>query len=493
MTTTSDAVDTAHTYDFAIIGTGFGGLCAAIKLMAQGERDFVLLERADSVGGTWRDNSYPGCACDVASILYSFSFEQNPDWSRTFPSQPELWDYLKRVADKYGVTPYIRFKHPVTMTEYDPAANLWRLQTPHGTVSARFVISAAGGLSEPARPDIPGLDTFKGALFHSAQWDHAHELDGERVAVIGTGASSIQIIPAIAPIAARVDVYQRTAAWVAPRLDRVVKPRQKALRRTPLKWVLRSLVYLRGEASALFFTRYPAGMRLLQALLLNHLKRRVKDPVLREKLTPTYTVGCKRVLISDDFYPAMQRENVHLITDGIREITERGVVTVDGTEREVDTIVLCTGFHATDNPMTTRVRGRDGRTLAEHWAETGEEAYLGTLVHGFPNYFFITGPNTGIGHTSLVFMIESQVHFIMKCIREHRAGRLKNVEIRRDVQDAFNVRMQEHMKSTVWASGGCKSWYQNSRGKVTTLWPQLTFVFWWKLRRLRLGDFEQGQ
>jgi len=475
-------------HDFVIIGAGFSGLCAGIKLKSIGEEDFVILERGDSVGGTWRDNSYPGCACDVMSVLYSFSFEQNPDWTRTFPTQEEIWEYLKKTAEKYGLLPHIRFRQFVSLSTYDEGARLWRVHTADGILSARILISAAGGLSEPAFPKIPGLDSFQGKTFHSAQWDHAYDLAGKRVAVIGTGASAIQVVPSVAPLVEQLDLYQRTPAWVAPRNDKAVPNWVKALRRTPLVWLSRWFVYLRGEASVLLFTRFPAVMRLLQRLLVRHIQNQVNDPELAARLTPDYTVGCKRILISDDWYPAFNRTNVRLITEGIREIQENGVVTTDGKLRAADAIILCTGFQATDNPATDRIRGRGGVSLAENWKESGEEAYLGTLVHGFPNFFLLVGPNTGIGHTSLVFMIEAQVHFMIRTLKEWRRGTLSEIEIRKNVQDRFNERLHERMKRTVWASG-CKSWYQNKNGKVTTLWPGFTFVFWWQLRRWRRDLF----
>lgn len=474
-----------------IVGTGFGGICAAIQLIQAGEADVVLLERADRVGGTWRDNHYPGCACDVPSMLYSLSFAQNADWSRVYPTQPELQTYLEAVVHEYGLGPRIRFGHEVIRAEFDEQRTLWRVYTPQGIFSARHLISATGGLSEPAWPDIPGRESYAGTTFHSAQWNHDIDLAGKRVAVIGTGASSIQIVPAIAPIAGRLDVYQRTPPWIVPRKDRAIRGWEKRLRRTPLRWVFRWWLYGLNELSVMGIVLHPRWMKLLQRLTLRWLHKEVPDPTLRAKLTPDYVMGCKRILVSNDFYPALQRPNVDLITTGIRAIAPTGVITDDGVLHETDVIIYATGFHATDNPIADRIRGRDGQWLVDAWRE-GEEAYLGTLVHGFPNLYIIVGPNTGIGHTSLVFMIECQVQFILRCLDRLRAQGGTKLEVRAEAQARFNTALQARMQGTAWANGGCKSWYQNKNGKVTTLWPGFTVSFWWQTRTLNEADLRIG-
>jgi len=477
-----------RSYRIIIVGSGFGGLCAAIKLKAAGEHDFVILERASDVGGTWRDNDYPGCACDVQSVLYSLSFEQNPDWSRRFPSQPELYAYLQNVARKYELLPHVRFGHSMEHAAFDEGAKVWRIDTNEGAFTAPIFISAVGGLAEPATPALPGIASFEGKQFHSAQWDHTFDLSGKRVAVIGTGASAIQIVPAIAPLCGQVDVYQRTAPWVAPRKDKTIRPWMKALRRTPLKWFFRGLVYGIGEMRSIGMTRFPGILRLLQQLLILHIKREIEDPELRAKVIPDYTMGCKRILISDDWYPTLLRPNVAVITEGIAEIQPHGILSQDNIYREADAIVFATGFYATDNPVATKIQGRGGQRLSEAWSE-GEEAYLGTLIHGYPNLFFITGPNTGIGHTSLVFMIESQVHFILACLGIMTKENVATLEVSAEAQRRFNTQLQQRMGHTVWASG-CKSWYQNKSGKITTLWPGFTFNFRRKLRSVRRKDLE---
>jgi cation diffusion facilitator CzcD-associated flavoprotein CzcO len=476
-------------YEIAIIGTGFAGLCMAIRLLQQGERRFVLLERAASVGGTWRDNHYPGAACDIPSHLYSFSFAPNPDWSRRYPTQPELKAYLEGIAARYGLLPYIRFEAEVLDARYDEAAQQWRLSTSQGELVARALVSAAGGLSEPKLPDIAGLDRFRGHSFHSSRWDHSYELLGKRVAVIGTGASAIQLVPEIAGLPAQLDIYQRTPSWIIPRLDRPYLPLERWMfRYLPLyRRLHRAWIYWMHELPALLFVVHPALMRLFQKIALAHLARQVPDPELRDRLRPRYAMGCKRILVSNDWYPALQKPGVSLITEGIREIRERSVVTTDGQEREVDCLVFATGFYATENPMSARIVGRGGKSLAEAWAD-GEEAYLGTAVKGFPNLFLLVGPNTGLGHNSMVFMIETQVTYLAHVLQRLRHTR-GCLEVQPETHDAYNRWLQEHLRGSIWATG-CRSWYQHRSGKITALWPGFTFGFWWRAR-FRPEDYRE--
>ncbi len=472
--------------DVAIVGSGFAGQCMAIKLKQSGRDDFVILERADDVGGTWRDNRYPGAACDVPSHLYSFSFEQNPDWSRKYPSQPELHAYLRRTADKYGLVPHIRFGRELLDARYDEACGRWQIETSAERYDARLLVLANGPLAEPAMPDIPGLADFQGELFHSARWNHDYDLKGKRVAVIGTGASAIQFVPEIAPTVARLDLYQRTPSWVIPRPDRKISHLEKFLLRRikPLQWLYRWLIYWGHEARVMGIVLNPRLMKLFQKIGERQLRKQVPAPALREQLTPDYTIGCKRILLSNDWYPAVSRDNVELVTEGACEVRAHSVVDAAGCEREVDAIVLGTGFHATENPLAKRIRGRE-QSLSEAWKD-GEEAYLGSLVSGFPNLFMVIGPNTGLGHSSMVFMIETHVNYIMRCLEQGGAGR--PIEVKAEVQAGFNRRLQQRLAGSVWATG-CRSWYQHKSGKITTLWPSFTFMFWWRLRKLRRTDF----
>jgi cation diffusion facilitator CzcD-associated flavoprotein CzcO len=475
----------------AIVGTGFAGLGMAIRLKQAGVQDFVLLERAEDVGGTWWANTYPGCQCDVPSHLYSFSFAPNPDWSRTYSMQPEIRDYLRDCAERFGILPHIRFGHEVRSATWLEDERRWRIDTSGGEMTAQILVGGVGPLSEPSIPDIPGLDRFEGAVFHSAEWDHDHDLTDERVAVIGTGASSIQFVPKIQPRVTQLHLFQRTPPWVLPHTDRPVTRLERFLyRRLPfLQRLVRAGIYWGREWYVLGFVYDRRIMRLPERVARRHLRRGVRDRRLRRKLVPSYTLGCKRVLLSNDYYPALDRPNVEVLTDGIREVRPSSIVTAEGEEREVDTIILGTGFKVTDIPAAEYIRGRDGRTLAETW-QGSPQAYLGTSVAGFPNLFFLLGPNTGSGHTSVVYMIEAQIAHVLKCLRAlERSGR-QAIEVRREVQERFNREVQTRMGDTVWSAGGCASWYFDRTGRNTTLWPEFSWRFARRARRFDRDDYE---
>ncbi|MDP9152043.1 MAG: NAD(P)/FAD-dependent oxidoreductase [Myxococcota bacterium] len=484
----------------AIIGAGFGGLAMGIRLKQAGIHDFVILEKEKRVGGTWRDNHYPGAACDVESHLYSFSFEPWPAWTREYAPQQEILAYLEACAAKHDLLPHIRFGHRVKSASFDERSGVWELcaedvRTGESrTTRARALVSAPGGLSRPAYPDIPGLASFQGKTMHSARWDDDYRLEGKRVAVIGTGASAVQIVPSIAPRVERLHVFQRTPPWVVPKGDRPIAPRTRWLfRRVPLlQSLVRASIYSRNELLGMGFVADSRLMWLPHRVALLHLRRSVPDPVLRARLTPDYVIGCKRILPTDDYYPALQRPNVELVTDPIREITPRGVVTQEGTgsahERPVDALVLATGFQAAEGKPIP-LRGRDGRELGAVWRGGGAEAYLGTTVAGFPNAFFIVGPNTGLGHTSMVIMIESQVSYILACLRYMSRHGVKLVDVRPDVQARYNGRLQARLAKAVWSTGRCKSWYTTRKGKNTTLYPGFTFEFRFLTRRFDPGDY----
>ncbi len=462
-----------------IVGAGFGGLGAAIKLAESGERDFLCIDRGDEAGGTWRDNDYPGAACDVPSQLYSFSFALNPDWSRSFSAQPEIQGYLRRVARDAGVLDRFRFRVIFESAAWDEQAALWRIDTSAGPTTANLLVSAAGALSDPKLPDLEGIDRFTGEVFHSAQWDHSCRLAGKRVAVIGTGASAVQIVPEIAAQVGRLDVYQRTAAWVLPRHDREYSRLEKlALRRVPgLQRLVRRLVYLGREATVPMFVAAPRIGSLASRAALRNINRGIGDPELRAKVRPHFSLGCKRVLISNDWYPALARDNVDLITEPISHLTENAVVTADGAAREIDVLVVATGFLATEQPIAGQVKGRDGQTLSDAWAEHGIQAYKGATVHGFPNLFFVIGPNTGLGHSSMVYMIEAQLAYLVDAWRQLKRHRLAAVEPTAEAQRAWNADLQRRMKRTVWSTGGCRSWYLDRHGRNVTLWPRTTYKF----------------
>jgi cation diffusion facilitator CzcD-associated flavoprotein CzcO len=474
----------------AIVGAGFSGLGMAIRLEQAGMHDFVVLERRADVGGTWYDNSYPGCQCDVPSHLYSFSFEPNPDWSRTFSCQPEIWAYLRRCAERHGLIDHIRFDHELLGAAWCEDERRWRLETSRGPLAAEVVISAVGGLSEPSTPALEGLDRFQGASFHTAQWDHEHELAGERVAVIGTGASAIQVIPKIQPRVGRLRVFQRTPPWVLPHSDRPVSRAERRLYRALplLQRVVRAGIYVSREWLVLGLARHRGLMKLPEAIGWRHLRRQVPDRELRRKLTPHFTIGCKRILLSDDYYHALTQPNVEVVTEGIERVEADAIVTRDGARHEVDTIIFGTGFRVTEMPWADRVVGRDGRTLNDVW-QGSPQAYLGCTVSGFPNMFVLVGPNTGLGHNSIVYMIESQLAYVMDALQTMRRRGLATVDVRLEVQARFNAEVQEQMRGTVWTAGGCASWYLDSQGRNSTLWPGFTFDFRRRTARFALADY----
>jgi cation diffusion facilitator CzcD-associated flavoprotein CzcO len=478
--------------DVAVVGSGFSGLCMAIKLREAGIEDFVVLERGAKVGGTWWFNTYPGCGCDVPSHLYSFSFASNPDWTRTYSKQPEIEAYLQRVAEDFDVERSVRLGTTVTGADWDEDGQRWRVATDKGDVSARVLVSAAGALSDPKTPEIDGLDRFQGTTFHSAQWDHGYDVTGKRVAVIGTGASAIQFVPAIAPKVERMHVFQRTAPWIMPHTDRPIRARERRLyRRFPLlQRLVRGGIYSGRELLVLGFVKQPRLMKLVEKLARKHMDRQISDPELRRKVEPGYTIGCKRILPSNEWYPALGRENVELVTDGVAEVRERSIVTGGGEEVEVDAIVFGTGFNVTDMPVARYVRGRAGRTLDEHW-EGSPRAHLGSTVPGFPNLFMLLGPNTGLGHSSMVYMIESQVAYVIDALKEMRRRGAGTAEVRAEAVRAYNEALDERMEDTVWSTG-CSSWYLDDTGRNATLWPDWTFAFRRRAARFDPAEYELG-
>ncbi len=500
-------------YEVLIVGSGFGGLGMAIQLDKAQLGDFTVIEKDGDIGGTWLVNDYPGCACDVPSHMYSFSFEPNPDWSREFASQPEILAYMRRCVDKYKLRSRIQFHTQVVGLVYDEAASLWnvrlartedvkRFMASKGltagdplpkddpdlpatrTVRARVVISAMGALSTPAYPRLPGLETFRGRAFHSQQWDHGYDLRGKRVAVIGTGASAIQFVPQIQPKVAHLDVYQRTAPWVLPKADRAIPSALRRLYRASsfARRARRLWIYAALESRAIALTYQPRLVRAAEAYARYSLRRQVADPVLRRKLTPTYALGCKRVLLTNDWLPTLTRPNVDVVTTGIAEVRAHSIVDTDGVERPVDAIIFGTGFRVSDLIPRGTVTGRDGADLAGGWTR-GPEAYKGTSIAGFPNLFLLVGPNTGLGHNSIIYMIEAQVGYVIDALKTMRDKRLAEIEVERAAQDRFNEDLQRQSKHTVWTDGGCTSYYLDAKtGRNIAIWPGFTFQFKWITR-----------
>jgi cation diffusion facilitator CzcD-associated flavoprotein CzcO len=469
-----------------IIGAGFAGLCMGIQLRKAGYDDFVILEKAEDVGGTWWENTYPGCACDVPSPMYSFSFELNKDWSRLFAPQPEIQRYLAHCAEKYGITKHIRLGVEVDTLEYDEDAKRWTVTTTTGErLRPRAVVSGVGALHVPSFPEIPGMESFEGAAFHSAQWDHSYDLRGKRVAVIGTGASAIQFVPEVAKEAAQLTVFQRTPNWIQSKPD---IPMPAAYRLPGMQRAVRNAIYWILEARAVGFALDPRLSGLQKWLAMRQIKRQVPDPELRAKVTPDYTIGCKRILLSNDWYPALNRDNVDLRTEGVAEIRANSVVTAEGEEIEVDAIIYGTGFKVVDAMDHWKITGRGGQKIQEAWSD-GIVAHRGTTLPGFPNLFLLLGPNTGLGHNSVVFMIEVQVAHILGCLRLLSENKATTIEPRPEAMYAYNERLHKRLRKSVWNEGGCSSWYLDADGVNRTLWPGFTFEFWASTRKVRPEEY----
>jgi len=481
-----------HPYEQIIVGAGFSGLCMGIKLKEAGMNDFVILERRHHLGGTWYDNSYPGAACDVESHLYSYSFAPNPDWSRQFSPQEEILHYMEHCAEKYKLTPHIRLNMNITKAVFDEKEGMWSVTAASGeTFTAKVLVTCSGGLSEPARPDIKGLDTFEGKVFHSAKWDKSYDINGKKVAVIGTGASAIQIVPAIVSQVAHLDLFQRTAPWILPKRDKEISAfRRSMYRYLPFtRKLYRTRLYWVHELLAIGFVVNPKVMKMGGKLVIRHLNSSVKNEALREKLTPHYTLGCKRILLSNDYYPAMEHPNLSLVTEGIQEINKTGVLTKDGVQHDTDAIILATGFQAAEGVLRFDMKGLGGIDLNEAWQD-GAEAYLGTSIAGFPNMFMVVGPNTGLGHSSMILMIEAQVNYIMQALKALKQKGAKYTDVKKEVEKKYNDELQFHLSKTVWQSGGCMSWYQMKNGKNVTLWPGFTFTFMKKTKHFEPEMYE---
>ena len=470
-------------HEVIIVGGGFSGLGVAIQLLQRGMRSFAVLEKAGQLGGTWRDNTYPGCACDVPSQLYSFSYAPSNTWSRVFAEQPEIQSYLLRVAKEHGVTPHVRTNTEVLAMHWDADAHRWELQTSSGPMRARALVLGAGPLHEPVTPNIEGLASFEGTHFHSARWRHDYDLTGRRVAVVGTGSSAIQLVPKIQPEVESLVLFQRTAPWVLPKPDHAYPAiEQAAFARLPgFRRAYRSAIYGALELLQLA-QRSTAAMRQVQRVGTLHLRRQVRDPELRRVLTPSFVLGCKRLLLSNTYYPALQRPNVTVVNGGLSRIEGNTVTGADSRSHEVDTIIFGTGFRVTDPPIAERVFGRHGKSLAQVW-DGSPRAYLGTTVHGFPNMFFMIGPNLANGHSSAFVLIEAQAEYIAGALETMRARGLTSVEVRQRPQDRYNEEVQAALASTVWNAGGCASYYIDRNGINSTIYPWSTIDLRRRLRR----------
>lgn len=475
-----------------VIGSGFSGLGMAIELQRRGV-DFLILEKAGEIGGTWRDNTYPGCACDIPSHMYSFSFEPKSDWKHMWSFQPEIQDYLLGVAAKYGLRRHIHFDSHVDRAHWDDEELRWHVFTTGGQeYIAQFLVSGAGGLHIPLIPDIEGRESFAGAAFHSAQWDHSVDIRGKRVAVIGTGASAIQIVPEIAKDVAELHLYQRTPAWVMPRVNNAF-PRwlRNVFSYIPgTRALLRAAIYWIHEGVGFAMTKEPRLLKIGEWLGRYNINRSIKDPELRRKLTPSYRAGCKRILNSDTYYRGIANPKTQVITEGIARMTPTGIVTTDGVEHPVDVVVYATGFHVTDSYTYVDIKGAGGEDLVDRWNREGIQAHRGVAVAGMPNLFFLLGPNTALGHNSVVFMIESQIRYVGQAIEAVDKQDAAALAPTRRAQDAFNAELQRDLSGTVFNTGGCQSWYLDEHGVNRTLWSGMTWQYWMALRRLDPSEFE---
>ena len=473
----------------AIVGGGFSGLGVAIALRSAGIDDFIILERGPQLGGTWRDNTYPGCACDVPSQFYSYSFAPKHDWSRSFAPQHEIQDYLLDIARRYDLEDHVELDTPCEEARWDEATRRWKIRAGSVHIEAEYLVACQGPLHEPFIPALPGLREFQGVTFHSARWRHDIDLRARRVAVVGTGSSAIQFVPEIQPRVARLYVFQRTPAWVLPKTDRPIsKLQQLALRHLP--GYRRGLRFaLQGLTDALQWAqRDPARMRTVEPLARAWLRRQVPDPDLRERLTPRFTLGCKRVLLSNDWYPALQASNVELVGAGVTALSPGGIVGADRIERRVDVVIFGTGFRTADAAMPRHVFGVDGTSLAEAWRGS-PEAYLGTTVHGFPNFFTLLGPNVGTGHGSAFTVIEAQANYVADVLRFARSTGVDRVEVRAEVQARWTQAVHRALAGTVWNAGGCNSWYVDGTGRNTTIYPWSTGDLRRRLRRFDPAHF----
>ncbi len=465
----------------AIIGSGFSGLCLGIQLKRLGIDSFTILEKSDRLGGTWRDNTYPGAACDVPSFSYFFSFEQKTDWSRKWAPQSEIMEYMEHCAKKYDILRHIRFRTEVASAVWDEDASLWRIRTTRNEeILAEVLVSGVGQLNRPNVPKFQGAEKFKGVSFHSARWRHDIDLTGKTVGVVGNAASAIQFIPQIAPKAAEVYVFQRRANWMLPRNDLAYTDDQKRrFARNPV-WtrLYRWLIYFQHEINWPVFRGNSFLSKRMEKLAESYMRTTVKDPKLQEALIPDYPIGGKRILISDDYYASLNRENVKVITGGIDHLEENAVATTDGRTIPVDVLIYATGFESTAFLAPMAIRGRGGRLLQDEW-KGGARAYLGISVAGFPNLFLMYGPNTNLGHNSIIFMIECQTTYILDCLKRLDAGGISATDLRREVMDEFDASQQKELQQRVWAFTG-KSWYKTDDGRITNNWSGSTIRYWWK-------------
>ncbi|MFK7861071.1 MAG: flavin-containing monooxygenase [Granulosicoccus sp.] len=487
----SETTETISHLSAAVIGAGFSGIGVGKTLRENGVDNFLIFDRGDTVGGTWRDNTYPGCSSDIPAVLYCYASKPNPDWKNTYATQPEVLEYLQRCSVEFGIEPMLRLQHELESANWDDVQKYWQIQTSKGSYTANTLFVCTGYLSEPNTPVFSGIDDFSGESFHTADWNHDLSLKGKRVAVIGNGASAIQLVPAIQADVAQLDLYQRTAPWVTPKPEKEIKgftawaiqniPGYQRLLRESVKWQFETLA---------FALRRPFMMKQIQKFWGHDLKKYIDNPELRQRLQPDFVMGCKRILFSDTYYPALNHENVDVISEGIRRITATGIESGDGTHRPVDVIVFGTGFRANKLPIANRVYGRDGLRLSDAWKD-GQVAHLGSAVSGYPNMFIVLGPGTTLSHTSMTLMIEAQLHYIGDYLRKIREQSISSVDVKHDKMHAYRKKLDNDVGGTVWSrAGGCDSWYRDEHDRNTTVWPNYAIKFQWLNRRFNTENFE---
>ena len=488
MTTAADRAAPPDEVDILIVGTGFGGLAAVHRL----RRDhptarIAVIERASGPGGVWRDNAYPGAACDVPTSLYSLSFADNPEWSHSYGRQGEIRAYLQDVADRYRSV--ITYDCALESASWDEAAAQWVVRTERGVVRTRHLVAAPGALSEPGVPDLPGLDEFTGTVFHTARWNAEHDLTGADVAIVGTGASAIQVVPEIVDKVRSLTVFQRTPAWVIPRGDRKISAVERfAFRRFPFTHkIARFVTYVYREGYVVLMARKPALLPVATAVAKTQLRIQVRDRALRKRLTPSYTIGCKRILLTNKWFPALQRENV-TVTGAISRLTATGAVDADGVEHSVDTVVFATGFTPTTPPIAKVLTGRDGRTLEQVW-DGSPNAYRGISIHGFPNLHLMYGPNTNLGHSSIVLMLEPQAAYVSALVTALDDRGAASADVTERAQADYAGEMDRELTGTVWNQGGCSSWYLDASGRNSVMWPTYTFTYRRMMSSVDLNDY----
>jgi cation diffusion facilitator CzcD-associated flavoprotein CzcO len=480
----------AEHHRIVIIGAGIAGVGLGVKLLEAGIDDFVICERNESVGGTWFEHTYPGCACDIPTHLYSYSFARNPNWSRLFPRQHEILAYVRATADRCGVTPHIRFGCEMERSKWDQRSKRWRITTSAGPLTCDVLVSAIGATAEPDEPDIPGLEKFAGTRFHSARWNHEHDLAGERVAVIGTGPAAAQFVPLIQPQLEHLTVFQRTPPWVVPHPDRPVSAPERLLYRfaPPLQDVQRNVWFALYEATGIGFRGRTALIAPIEALGRAHLRRQVKDPQLRAKLTPRYRFGCKRPILSNTYYPALAADNCTVVTEPIASVDSSAVVTTDGARHEIDTLITAIGYRYNRSLLVERVVGMGGRTLGDAWARS-PRAYLGSAVPGFPNMFILLGPNA-IGINSVIFSLESQINYVMSALETMDTRRATRLEVRSDALRSFVEEVDRRSEGTVWTAGGCKAYYTDDDGRNYAIYPGFASGYRRRTRRFDADAYE---